>query len=165
MALEETQLQQYLTPYLSDDHVSSMDTFIQHGTTTTLQHALSVTRVSCAIASRLHLNVNYRDLVAGALLHDFYLYDWHDHKTRSTLHGFAHPHIACRNARLHFRVNPQVQHIISTHMWPLTLRSMPRSKEAFVVCAADKYCSTLETVVVYWRMIKTLGKKGGHHQI
>ncbi|MFR4394292.1 MAG: hypothetical protein ACLT29_08440 [Ruminococcus callidus] len=74
-----------------------------------------------------------------------YLYDWHNHVDEGVLHGFAHPHIACKNAAMRFHVNAEVQHIITTHMWPLTLRFVPRSREAVIVCLADKYCSTLET--------------------
>lgn len=99
----------------------------------------------CSIAVGLHIRVNYENLILGALLHDFYLYDWHNHVDEGVLHGFAHPHIACKNAAMRFHVNAEVQHIITTHMWPLTLRFVPRSREAVIVCLADKYCSTLET--------------------
>ena len=132
--------------YLQDNAVCSMDEYVQHGTTSTLQHCLSVVRISCAIAVGLHIHVNYENLILGALLHDFYLYDWHNHVDEGVLHGFAHPHIACKNAAMRFHVNAEVQHIITTHMWPLTLRFVPRSREAVIVCLADKYCSTLETV-------------------
>ena len=72
------------------------------------------------------------------------------------LHGFAHPHIACRNAAMRFHVNAEVQHIITTHMWPLTLRFVPRSREAVLVCMADKYCSALETVVGFFHAAAAL---------
>lgn len=156
---QRDKVQKHLSAYLSDRAVCSMDEFIQHGTTTTLEHCLSVVSASCAIAERLHLRVNYKDLTVGALLHDFYLYDWHTHQDEGALHGFAHPRIACRNAAMRFHISPEVQHIIRTHMWPLTLRSVPRSREAIIVCLADKYCSTLETVSGFWRHAKTLGRK------
>lgn len=130
---ELKELQAYLLPYLEDDLVCSMNDHIQHGTTTTLQHCLSVMYASCAFASRLHLRVNYRDLAVGALLH-----------------GFSHPYTACRNAKRHFQINRKVQHIIRCHMWPLTFRHMPHSREAVIVCMVDKYCSTLETLAGFW---------------
>lgn len=49
-----------------------------------------------------------------------------------------------------------LQHIITTHMWPLTLRFVPRSREAVLVCMADKYCSTLETVVGFFHAAAAL---------
>lgn len=64
---ELKELQAYLLPYLEDDLVCSMNDHIQHGTTTTLQHCLSVMYASCAFASRLHLRVNYRDLAVGGV--------------------------------------------------------------------------------------------------
>lgn len=106
-----------LAEYLQDSAVCSMDEYVQHGTTSTLQHCLSVVHISCAMAEKLHIRVNYENLIVGALLHDFYLYDWHTHQDEGVLHGFAHPHIACRNAAMRFHVNAEVQHIITTHMW------------------------------------------------
>lgn len=145
-----------LAEYLQDSAVCSMDEYVQHGTTSTLQHCLSVVHISCAMAEKLHIRVNYENLIVGALLHDFYLYDWHTHQDEGVLHGFAHPHIACRNAAMRFHVNAEVQHIITTHMWPLTLRFVPRSREAVLVCMANKYCSTLETVVGFFHAAAAL---------
>lgn len=158
-AKQPEKVQEHLSAYLSDRAVCSMDEFIQHGTTTTLEHCLSVVSASCAIAKKLHLRVNYENLTLGALLHDFYLYDWHTHQDEGALHGFAHPHIACRNAAARFHISPEVQHIIRTHMWPLTLRFVPRSREAIIVCLADKYCSTVETVSGFWHHARALGQK------
>ena len=83
------------------------------------------------------------------------MYDWHNHQDEGPLHGFAHPHIACRNAVLYFQVCPEIQHIISTHMWPLTLRNVPHSREAVIVCLVDKYCSTLETLAGIWHLARS----------
>ena len=95
MSLQEKErteeLRQYMIPYLENETVCSMDEYVQHGTTSTLQHCLSVMRLSCALASQLHIRVNYHNLAIGALLHDFYLYDWHNHQDEGPLHGFAHP--------------------------------------------------------------------------
>lgn len=84
MSLEEKEAyalaKQKMQTYLKDSAVCSMDTYVQHGTTSTLRHCLSVVHVSCAMAKKLHLHVNYENLIVGALLHDFYLYDWHSHQ-------------------------------------------------------------------------------------
>lgn len=149
-----------LAPYLSDRAVCSMNDYIQHGTTTTLQHCLSVTRTSCYLAQRLHLHVHYQTLVLGALLHDFYLYDWHGHRqSGQPLHGFVHPSIACQNACARFHVSIEVQHIIRTHMWPLTLRQRPATKEAVIVCLVDKYISILETTAGIVQLLRRLCQK------
>ena len=43
-----------------------------------------------------------------------------------------------------FELTRVEEDIISRHMYPLTLRP-PMCKEAWIVCAADKYCALRET--------------------
>ena len=31
-------------------------------------------------------------------------------------------------------------------MWPLTLRHVPKCREAIIVCLADKYCAIVESM-------------------
>ncbi len=124
--------------------VQNMKKYVQHGTVSTYVHCLRVARKSLILARRFNISVNERELLRGAMLHDYFLYDWHtkgDH-----LHGYHHPHIAAHNAARDFDLSPREIDIIKSHMWPLTLFHVPRSKEAFIVCLADKLCSTDETV-------------------
>ncbi|MBQ1521783.1 MAG: phosphohydrolase, partial [Erysipelotrichaceae bacterium] len=83
------------------------------------------------------------------LLHDLYLYDWHD-KPYSIkifeMHGYTHPEEARKNAVRIFNVDEKIQKVIKSHMWPLTLRSFPDSREAAIVCIADKLVATRETI-------------------
>ena len=83
-------------------------------------------------------------LVIGALLHDYFLYDWHDGKGRH-LHGFTHPECAFRNAEKDYTLSPRVKNIIIRHMFPLTPVS-PTCTEAWIVCIADKICAIEETL-------------------
>lgn len=122
--------------------------YIQHGTTTVFAHSIRVARLSLRLAKRLHLKVNDRALLRGALLHDYFLYDWHD-KTqipqRKRLHGFWHPGIALRNAEKEYKLTDRQREIIRKHMWPLSVVP-PTCREAWVVTTADKYCSLMETI-------------------
>lgn len=123
-----------------------MKQFVQHGHTSTYDHVVSVTQLSFYLNRRLHLGAPDAELVRGAFLHDFYLYDWHDGTSHKRLHGFHHPAAALRNAMRHYALTPMEQNIIRSHMWPLTLFSVPRCRAAVIVCIADKICSARETV-------------------
>ena len=51
---------------------------IQHGKVSVYAHCVSVADTACVLAETLHLRVNERALIRGALLHDYFLYDWHN---------------------------------------------------------------------------------------
>lgn len=108
---------------------------------------MDVARYSLLISEKLKISCNKRDLVRGALLHDYFLYDWHDknHVNPLRLHGFHHPGIALRNAGKEYVLSDREKDIIKKHMWPLTIVP-PMCREAWIVTAADKYCSLLETL-------------------
>ncbi|MGI6755490.1 MAG: HD domain-containing protein [Atopobiaceae bacterium] len=149
---ERTQFQHIVQPYLAQDCVQQMGSYIQHGSVTTLAHTLRVAS-TCYIWSQwlshtFNLILNVNDLVAGALLHDLYLYDWHDRSTSKPHHATKHPLYAEKNAREKLHVNEHVCAIIRTHMWPLPPTRVPASKEALLVCVADKWCSLEETFLM-----------------
>lgn len=60
--------------------------YIQHGSISVYTHCVNVARMSVKIAKWLPIQVNMDALVIGALLHDYFLYDWHDGKGRH-FHG------------------------------------------------------------------------------
>ena len=82
-----------------------MHDFIQHGTTTTLEHCISVSYMSYKI-SRAY-GFDYVSTARGALLHDLFLYDWHTHckETGNHFHGFTHPVVALHNAMKYYHLN------------------------------------------------------------
>lgn len=131
---------------LKHDRVQEMGKYIQHGTVNTLSHCMRVMEVSCYLNRRLHLKAKEKTLHLGALLHDFYLYDWHDGNPVRKTHGYDHADIAKKNAIKYFKIDKPVQDIIHSHMWPLNLTRIPKSREALIVCLADKYVSTIETL-------------------
>lgn len=120
---------------------------IQHGRVSVKRHTLDVARYSLLISEKLKISCDRRELVRGALLHDYFLYDWHDkdHASPLRLHGFHHPGIALRNAEKEYTLSEKERDIIEKHMWPLTVVP-PKCREAWIVTAADKYCSLLETL-------------------
>ena len=127
--------------------------FIQHGDISVHRHSLAVARASLRLSDnleRLGIRCHKRELIRGALLHDYFLYDWHD-KNRPDfrpLHGFHHAGTALRNASKEYDLTDREKDIIKKHMWPLN-PVPPMCREAWIVTCADKYCSTLETLRGY----------------
>lgn len=121
--------------------------FVQHGTMSVHSHSRNVAKYSLIISRKLGIQCNQKDLVRGALLHDYFLYDWHDKKRENynPLHGFYHPGIALKNAEKEYKLTPRQKDIIGKHMWPLTVVP-PKCREAWIVSMADKYCSLMETI-------------------
>mgnify|MGYP002868899103 CR=1 FL=1 len=119
--------------------------FIQHGHTSVYSHEHGVTLYSLKIADKLRLKVDEKSLVRGALLHDYFLYDWHEKHAGHNLHGFTHAKRAMQNASEDYDLNKIEKNMISTHMFPLNLR-IPRYKESIVLCLADKIVATKETI-------------------
>ena len=142
---EEQTLASTLAPYEGTEVVQQMETYTQHGTVSTLEHCKSVARLSLWFCRRLHLRVNTNALLVGALLHDFYMYDWHG---SGWTHSYLHPERARVNAVAQFDVDEPTQHVIRCHMWPLGITHVPRTKEAIVVNIADKIVSLRETLLM-----------------
>lgn len=140
-------LKEHAQDILESERFESTKECIQHDRTTVHQHCVDVAKQSIIISRGLRMKVNEREMVRGALLHDYFLYDWHD-KNREGFrrwHGFHHPSTALSNACEEYELTNREKDIIKKHMWPMTIIP-PRYKEAWVVTLADKYISTMETL-------------------
>ncbi|MCM1283851.1 MAG: hypothetical protein NC180_11470 [Muribaculaceae bacterium] len=137
----------FLSGLDSTQEAEWMKKCIQHGQISTYDHVMSVVHLSFYLNRRFHLGAAESELVRGAFLHDFYLYDWHENGYFGRLHGYHHPAIALKNALQRYELTPVEQNIIKSHMWPLTLFSVPRYRASVIVCLADKICSAYEVVV------------------
>ena len=126
------------------DGIKEMNGYTQHGDTSCLMHTVAVAYYSLHLAEKLKIRVHKRELIKGALLHDYFLYDWHDGNGRK-IHGFTHPKAAMKNADRDFGLEKLEKGIIRRHMFPLTPLP-PTSREAWIVCLVDKYCSLKETL-------------------
>lgn len=147
----ETVILRYGSDILASPEVLKSRDCVQHGNISVYTHCVMVTKYALLLAKRFGIRCNLRTLVRGALLHDFFMYDWHwkkmpDEVKRKGLHGFTHPGTAAKNAKRYFNVSRKVYDAINCHMWPLTLTRLPNSTEAWLLCIADKYCSALETL-------------------
>lgn len=141
----EKLLLKYGKEIISSRGMQSERKYIQHGKTTVFEHSLGVAILSLMAVHYLGLKVDERALVRGALLHDYFLYDWHIPEDYHRFHGFRHSRIALKNAIRDFEIEEVEKDIIEKHMFPLTFFP-PRYKESILVCIVDKICAVLETV-------------------
>lgn len=142
-----------LRDMLGGTRLRQMYKFTQHGDTACLEHTLAVVYCALTIAARLHIKVSKAELIRGGILHDYFLYDWHDGRPERKIHGFTHPKTALRNAERDFSLTDTERDIIKKHMFPLTVVP-PKCREAWLVCLADKICACRET-----------GKRGAYPEI
>ena len=143
----QRQIESSAPDILNSENFRRTKEHIQHGNMTVNSHVMNVARYSLALSDRLHIRCHRRELIRGALLHDYFLYDWHTpyEENPHKLHGFFHPGTALRNAVKEYRLSVREKDIISKHMWPLTVVP-PMCREAWIVTAADKWCSLMETL-------------------
>ncbi len=145
---EREEIASYLESFLEHQEVRKMAEYVAHGKKSVLRHCYDVALTAYAINKKFDLKADLRTLLVGSFLHDFYLYDWHGQPLNFNIfkmHGFTHPWKARDNAIRYFSVDKDIQKVIESHMWPLTIRSFPSSREAMIVCMADKYCALKET--------------------
>lgn len=111
-----------------------------HHSSSILDHSMTVSFWSYRVCKRLKLD--YVSGARGALLHDFFLYDWRSYKKdpRNKNHGLQHPKTALANSHQYFEINHIEQDIILKHMWPKVF-GMPRYWESVIVSVTDKVCA------------------------
>ena len=133
-----------------NEKVKEMKNYNHHSYTSCYRHSLHVSYYNYKICKKLGW-----DAKAGAkagLLHDMFLYDWHEHKTEAgeRMHGFEHPTKALKNARSCFDITEKEGDMIAKHMFPLTL-TPPKYKETYIIVVTDKFCSTCEIMDRFFR--------------
>ena len=143
---EDREISRILNGLDKDPKVLRMREYTQHGKVSTYDHCVSVTRLAYRIDKALAGRADQEALLKGAMLHDFYLYDWHEGDGTHKLHGYHHADKAVENARAYFGISDREASVIWSHMWPLNLLRIPRSREAWIVCLADKIVSCRETL-------------------
>lgn len=129
---------------LLSDNMKSEKNFIQHGTFSVYDHSISVASVCVGMAKFFNIKVDKRTLIRGALLHDYFLYDWHIPSTKHGLHGFTYALTAYKNAERDFILNEKEKNMILSHMFPLNMK-LPKYKESVILCVSDKLCAIYET--------------------
>jgi len=143
---QKKELQEFYESLINDPRIKRMEKIPQHRGSNTYLHVLRVAKTSYKMAKRSNFKINFKDLLMGAVLHDYYLYDWRVDRSKLVGHCKNHPQIACKNAKEDFEINAKVENIILSHMWPLNFRVFCKSKEGRVVSYADKRVALRETL-------------------
>ncbi len=134
----------HLFVLINNSRLKKTSSYIQHGNTSCLLHTIAVAYYSIKAVKFLGIECRENELIRGALLHDYFLYDWHDGLKERRIHGFTHPSAALKNADKDFELTVVEKDIIKKHMFPLTVIP-PVCRESWIVCAVDKVCSLYET--------------------
>lgn len=122
----------------------SMLSYVHHGEISTAFHSVLVAYLAYLYVLKHRSKVEIKSLIRGALLHDYYLYDWHQLHEGHHLHGFRHPKFSYQNALKDFPdINSKEKNIIMRHMWPLTVIP-PKYKESWIVQYCDKKATWMD---------------------
>ncbi len=116
---------------------------MQHGRVSVYEHSVAVAAMCLTLADALRADVDRRALVRGALLHDYFLYDWHEPGHAG--HGFSHAFRAVMLASRDFVIGKTERDMIAHHMFPLNPR-LPMTREGAILTVSDKLCALSETL-------------------
>lgn len=141
----------YVGHLISHPRFQRLEAITQHHHSTRLEHSINVAFTSYKMAKRLGWDA--KSTARGALLHDFFYYDWRETKFNKS-HAWVHPRIAVKNARKLINLNKKEEDIILKHMWGATI-APPRYKEGYIVTMVDKYWAVKEATTP---LRKTLSK-------
>lgn len=101
-------------------------------------HSVKVAYLCYKHHKRFNLKCDLKELVIGAILHDYYLYDPHERGKTRKRHWTKHPKRALQNAKKKYPYLSKMQgDMIENHMFPLTLKP-PKTIAGWLVCFYDK---------------------------
>ncbi len=135
---------QDLAELLRTPEVQHLKKYKQHRVTNNYTHCRHVALISYRLAKRYHIKVDEQALLVGSIFHDYYLYDIKEQQISDYYHGTTHAAVAIANVEKFRKLTELERNIIRSHMWPLPFIQRPKSKEAWLVCIADKICAHLE---------------------
>ena len=126
-----------IMPIVSNSEYQKTKNVSHHGMNR-YDHMVRVAYYSYKITKFCHLN--YKSTAKAAVLHDFFLDDYTDKKTKMLVN---HPNIALENSSKYFDLNDLEQDIIKTHMFPIG-KIPPRYLESWIVNFVDDFACLFE---------------------
>lgn len=139
----------YLTLYKDlkrNPDILKLRSYMAHRNTSVYAHSIGVANLSLWLAVRMHMKRRkLGNLILAAMLHDFYLYDYHGRRTKiKGWHAWSHPATALANAEKLFDLDAPARNAIRSHMFPGTLFHVPRYSIGWVISISDKICAICE---------------------
>jgi len=127
---------------------------LHHENISTFTHMLHVSTIAYSLAKKKR--IDFKSAAIAGILHDFYLYDWHECNQKKkgifNMHAFSHPTHAIKNAKKLFPtlLSDNVENSILAHSWHLFIlkkifhpfsfklsNHLPKSRVAWNVFLAD----------------------------
>lgn len=134
---QKEKLENIYQAFLNDEKILRMKDISMHRGSNCYEHSFKVAKK--AIKKSINRKIiNLEVVLLGAILHDYYLYDWRKDRALLKKHGKNHPEVAIKNATKDFNISEDVKKVIKSHMWPLNIKDYPKSKEARIVSISDK---------------------------
>ena len=134
---EKKELEDIYQSFLHDERILKMRKISMHRGSNCYIHSFKVAKLAIKRALR-HKKGNLQIILVGAILHDYYLYDWRTDKSKMRHHMSSHPYAAAENAERDFGIHEPVKKVIQSHMWPVNFSDFPKTKEARIISNADK---------------------------
>ena len=143
---QKGELEELYQTFLHDEKIMRMQEIQMHRGSSCYIHSFRVAKLCVKKAARYNRYTfeDLKNVLVASILHDYYLYDWREHHELRKKHGRKHPLAACANAIRDFNIPTEVQDIIKSHMWPLTPKLYPKTKEAKLVNRMDNHIATRE---------------------
>ena len=135
---DKKQLEEVYQSFLRDERILKMKEIAMHRGSNCYIHSFKVAKTAIRRALR-HRKGNLYTILVGAILHDYYLYDWRTDRSKMRHHLGNHPYVAAENAERDFGVHETIKRVIKSHMWPVNISDFPRTKEARIISLADKH--------------------------
>lgn len=136
---------------INSDEFGRMRKYKHHLHGSAYDHSIKVAYLCYRHYQKHRSKVDLNELIRGALLHDYFLYDRHDRRNHvnGLIHGFTHPKRALENAvNAYPDLTETEQDMIKRHMFPLT-PIPPKTRCGWLVCFYDKiaaigeYCGSI----------------------
>lgn len=150
-ALNDKGYMRLVRDIINSEQYRVIDKYPHHNEYTRLDHCLHVSYSAYLFFKKHEPGYRFlREACRGALLHDYFLYEWHTENPFPVpcMHAWKHPEWAYKDAKKHFKLNPVERDVILKHMYPVT-PIPPLTKAAWTVVMFDKYWALREGLTTF----------------